>query len=120
MRPRLGMISLLLAVAAQAAAAAASPAAETVTLRALDQALFDAVAPGDPQRLWDRTLAPDAFYVDENGNVMSRAAFLKALKPLPAGASGRIVISEYRAVFHGDTAWSGSAPTRARPITAWP
>ena len=35
---------------------------------------------------------------------MSRAAFLKELKPLPAGASGNIRISEYKAVFHGDTA----------------
>jgi len=98
------MITTLLAVAAQAAARLASPAAETATLRALDQALFDAVAPGDPHRLWDRTLTPDAIYVDENGDVMSRAAFLKELKPLPAGASGNIKISEYRAVFHGDTA----------------
>jgi len=96
------MISLILAVAAHAAHAALAD--QTATLRALDQALFDAVAPGDPQRLWAKTLTADAFYVDENGSVMSRADFLKELKPLPAGASGHIAISEYRAVFHGDTA----------------
>jgi hypothetical protein len=72
-------------------------------LRAKDQALLDAFAPGD-KAVWDAALAPDAFYVDENGEVMRREAFLKQLTPLPAGSSGHIAISAYRLTLDGDVA----------------
>jgi len=69
--------------------------------RQRDQALLDAYAPGDA-KVWDAVLAPDAVYVDENGEVMNRADFLKQLTPLPAGASGTITISAYSARQAGD------------------
>ena len=72
-------------------------------LRAKDQALLDAIAPGD-RKLWDQALAADAVYVDENGTVMDRAEFLKQLDPLPAGASGTIQIASYSAHIAGDLA----------------
>jgi ketosteroid isomerase-like protein len=72
-------------------------------LRAKDQALLDAIAPGDTAT-WDKALAPDAVYVDENGSIMDRAAFLKALQPLPPEASGHIHIVDYRLQQDGDTA----------------
>lgn len=102
-----------LAAALAAALVAASPNANGDTgiappslvaiLRAKDQALFDATAPGDRQT-WDRALAPDAVYVDENGEIMDRATFLKALEPLAAGTSGHISIVDYQVRLHGDTA----------------
>ncbi len=70
-------------------------------LRAKDQALLDAIAPGD-RKVWDQALAADAVYVDENGVEIERAEFLKQLEPLPAGASGTIKISEYSAHVAGD------------------
>jgi ketosteroid isomerase-like protein len=72
-------------------------------LRAKDQALLDAIAPGD-RKVWDDALAPDAVYVDENGVTMERADFLKQLDPLPAGASGTIRIASYSARISGDLA----------------
>ena len=69
--------------------------------RQRDQALLDAYAPGDA-KVWDAALAAYAVYVDENGEVMSRADFLKQLTPLPAGSSGTITISAYSASQAGD------------------
>lgn len=70
-------------------------------LRAEDQALLNAIAPGNV-KVWDDALAPDAVYIDENGAIMDRASFLKQLTPLPAGASGTLVITSYQASEHGD------------------
>jgi hypothetical protein len=61
-------------------------------LRARDQALLDAIAPGE-RKVWEEALAADAVYVDENGTIMDRAEFMKQLEPLPAGASGTIQIA---------------------------
>jgi ketosteroid isomerase-like protein len=72
-------------------------------LRSKDQALLDAIAPGD-RKVWDAALASDAVYVDENGVTMDRAEFLKQLDPLPAGASGSIRIASYSARVSGDLA----------------
>lgn len=72
-------------------------------LRAKDQALLDAIAPGD-RKVWDDALAPDAVYVDESGVIMDRADFLKQLEPLPPGASGTLSIASYSARVSGDLA----------------
>jgi ketosteroid isomerase-like protein len=69
--------------------------------RQRDQALLDAFAPGDV-KVWDTALAADAVYVDENGEVMNRADFLKQVQPLPAGVSGNIAISAYSLRQTGD------------------
>ena len=58
-----------------------SPNDAAANLRARDQALLDAIAPGDV-KLWEATLAPEAVYVDENGSIMNRSQFLAELKPL--------------------------------------
>src|SRR6202034_4216478 len=84
----LRMLPALLVIAAlQTAAADPNLASVQNQLRTDDQALLDAIAPGD-KAVWERLLATDAVYVDENGAVMNRAQFLAALKPLPAGSSG--------------------------------
>lgn len=94
------MIALLLALSM------AGPAGDSLdtTLRAKDQALLDAIAPGD-RALWDRTLTKDAVYVDENGTIMDRKTFLASLVPLPRGVSGSIAITDYRLQRHGDSAF---------------
>lgn len=55
------------------------------------QALYDAVAPGD-KGPWDRVLSPDCTITTEDGEVFDKAQFLKELRPLPAGSSGRIKV----------------------------
>jgi hypothetical protein len=95
------MILLLLFLLLPVRAAAADPTVDL--LRAKDQGLLDAIAPGD-RKVWDAALAADAVYVDENGAVIDRADFLKQLVPLSPGASGDIRIASYSAHISGDLA----------------
>jgi ketosteroid isomerase-like protein len=95
------LLPLLLAVVIQAAPASTNNTTEL--LRAKDQALLDAIAPGD-RKVWDQALAADAVYVDENGTIISRDEFLKQLVPLPAGTSGNLKIASYSAHIDGDLA----------------
>jgi ketosteroid isomerase-like protein len=100
------IIQLLLAVfLAGAPPIPFANSAEDVTklLRAKDQALLDAIAPGDT-KTWDAALADNAVYVDENGEIIQRAEFMKQLQPLAAGASGKLVIDSYEVSLHGDVA----------------
>jgi uncharacterized protein DUF4440 len=83
--------------------ATATPTDVVSTLRARDQRLLDAIAPGD-RAVWDETLSADAVVVDEDWVVHSRQEFLTELVPLPKGATGRIVIKEYRATVSDDVA----------------
>jgi hypothetical protein len=94
-------ITLLLALIFSSRSWAADPTIDL--LRSKDQALLDAIAPGD-RKVWDATLAADAVYVDENGVIMDRAEFLKQLDPLPPGTSGSLHIASYSARVTGDLA----------------
>jgi hypothetical protein len=95
------LITLALAFALQTPATTSDQT--TTQLRAKDQALLDAIAPGD-KKVWEQALASDAVYVDESGTILDRAAFLDQLTPLPAGASGTLEISNYQARVIGDLA----------------
>ena len=96
-----GLISLLLFIASPAAQAT-PPSDPTQELRALDQSLLNAIAPGDV-KTWDAVLAPNAVYVDENGEIIHRADFLKQFQPLPKSSSGNIQIVNYETYPSGDT-----------------
>jgi ketosteroid isomerase-like protein len=97
------MIELIAALALQIGAAT-SPSADVVTvLRKKDQALLDAIAPGD-HKVWDEALAADAVYVDENGTIIDRKTFMNELQPLGNGASGSIAITDYQVHLNGDLA----------------
>ncbi len=94
-------LSLLLAFALQTPD---KPSNDTAALlRAKDQAMLDATAPGD-RKVWDAVLASDAVCVDENGVIFNRSDLLKQLEPLPPGASGTLKISYFSAQVSGDMA----------------
>jgi hypothetical protein len=95
-------LPILLAFALQVPAKISSDRT-TAMLRAKDQALLDAIAPGD-RKVWEQALALGAVYVDENGTILSRSDFLKQLEPLPAGVSGNLRIIYYSAQVSGDIA----------------
>ena len=92
-----------MSVFAAPASAAVASSDFVQEFRQRDQALLDAFAPGDV-KVWNAALAAEAVYVDENGEVMNRADFLKQLQPLPPGASGTIAISAYSVSQSGDVA----------------
>src|SRR5579862_3795273 len=94
------VLALFLGLLPQAAPTTDDPVA---LLRSKDQALLDAIAPGN-KKVWEETLAADAVYVDESGAVLNRGAFLDQLNPLPAGVSGNLKISNYQAHVIGDLA----------------
>jgi hypothetical protein len=94
------VIAMLVALAVQGTVACA---ADEASLHRKDQTLLDAIAPGN-RKAWEQALTPDAVYVDENGAIMQRDAFLAALVPLPANVSGRLAITDYKVRFNGDTA----------------
>jgi hypothetical protein len=62
-------------------------------LKRITQELMDAIAPGN-KGPWEKYLAPDWLLTDENGEHMSRAQFLDQLRPLPAGYSGNIRVTD--------------------------
>ena len=95
------LLALLLAVNTPASSDANNSV--TTTLRAKDQALLDAIAPGT-KKVWEDALASEAVYVDESGMILDRKAFLDQLTPLPAGASGKLEIANYQAHVSGDLA----------------
>jgi hypothetical protein len=99
-------LAMLLALAVltplPALAAPASPAL-VAELRAKDQALLDAIAPGD-KAVWERALSADAIYVDETGAITRRAEFLKQLNPLPDGSTGQLKIVDYQVELDGEVA----------------
>ncbi|HSS96633.1 MAG TPA: nuclear transport factor 2 family protein [Terriglobales bacterium] len=94
---------LILVPAGMAQNPAASVEEITNLLHAKDQALMDAVTTGDP-KVWDAMLAPDVIYLDESGELSSRADLLSQIKPLAAGVSGNIKVTDYKLILHGDTA----------------
>jgi hypothetical protein len=67
----------------------ACAADSTAWFQATTQALFDAVTRGD-RLVWDRILDANCMITTEDGEVLTRAAFLDTLRPLPAGFSGQI------------------------------
>jgi len=67
------------------------------------QELVDAISSGSAE-IWDRYLDPDVRYVDETGTVLTKKEMVDQTKPLPAGVSGTIRISDFVAVVHGDVA----------------
>ena len=98
---RTTLAALLLAAAAHAAEP--SDAAIEEALKAQTQALMDAVGAGGAD-VWERLLDTRVSYVDEGGTVLDRKALLDGIKPLPAGVSGTIRVTDFHAVVHGDFA----------------
>jgi hypothetical protein len=84
----------LLLRAALAAVGAATPSPETVRwFQATEQALMDAIAPGD-KAVWERVMDPSCVVTTEEGEVLTKERFLDELGPMPAGLSGSIAVKE--------------------------
>lgn len=69
-------------------------------LKRRTQELLDAIARGD-KTVWDRYLAEDSLYSDEEGRVLTKAELLRELNPLPPGYVGSIKIGDMKSVVQG-------------------
>jgi len=83
----------------------AAPGAEDVPalLRQQTQELIDAISAGDAA-VWEKYLDSDVRYVDETGAVQSKKAMVEGTRPLPAGVSGTIRLTEFDTAVHGGVA----------------
>src|SRR5450432_2880928 len=76
-----------------------SHAAESRQLLQIEQALMDAIAPGDI-KTWDKYLDIDFYQVSEDGNGMNKRELLASMNGLPAGSTGHIRIMHPVFTFH--------------------
>ncbi len=79
------------ATVAPAATAGAVSAETRQWFQATEQALMDALAPGD-KAVWDRLMDPSCVVTTEEGQVMTKRQFLDELGPLPEGLSGSLTV----------------------------
>ncbi len=76
--------------------AAASDARTTNTwFHTTEQSLMDAIAAGNAEP-WNRVMDEQCVVTTEEGEVRTKAAFLKELRPLPRGLTGSIAVKELK------------------------
>jgi hypothetical protein len=81
----------------------AALADDSALLKTKAQALMDAVSNGDA-KVWDAMLDKRFVMIDEAGTISDHASSVAQVTPLPKGASGTIVVTEWKANIFGDTA----------------
>ena len=67
------------------------------------QELLDAITTGSAA-VWQRYLDEKAAYTAEDGTVSTKAQMVEQTKPLPAGVSGNIKVTDFKATMHGPVA----------------
>src|ERR1044071_5456360 len=87
----------------EGANAAASDAETERELVRIIQSLMDAVAVGD-KAVWERHVADDLIYTDENWRVLTKREILADFGPLPKGYTGSIKVAEVKSRINGDAA----------------
>lgn len=78
-------------------------------LTRIAQELMDAVARGD-KAVWEKHVADDVIYTDENWKILTKRDLVDSLAPLPQGYSGTIKVTKVQSRIHGDAAvlsWEG-------------
>ncbi|HKA18500.1 MAG TPA: DUF4440 domain-containing protein [Blastocatellia bacterium] len=67
------------------------------------QELFDAIAIGN-KPVWEKYVAPDVIYTDENWRILTKKDLVDSLAPLPKGYSGSIRMANVQSRINGDAA----------------
>ena len=67
------------------------------------QKLFDAI-PLDEKSVWEKYVADDVIYTDENWRILTKKQLLESLAPFPKGYSGSIRIANVQSRITGDAA----------------
>lgn len=88
---------------AQTTVPISSDSATEQELIRIAQELLDAVASGD-KAVWEKYVADDVIYTDENWNILTKKQLIDSLAPLPKGYSGSIRVTNVQSRIHGDAA----------------
>jgi hypothetical protein len=80
-----------------------SDAATEQELVRIAQELYDAVPSGD-KAVWEKYVADDVIYTDENWHILTKKQLIDSLSPLPKGYSGSIRIANVQSRINGDSA----------------
>ena len=88
---------------AQTPSQSKADAATEKELAAIAQELFDAVAVGN-KAPWEKYLADDMIYTDENWQILTKKDLVDGLQPLPKGYSGNIRMANVQSRINGDAA----------------
>jgi hypothetical protein len=94
---------LCLTAFAQTATKSSADSATEKELARIAQELFDAVAIGD-KAPWEKYVAEDVIYTDENWHILTKKDLLDSLSPLPKGYSGSIKMANVQSRINGDAA----------------
>jgi hypothetical protein len=96
-------LSLSLQVSAQTTVKSSADVVTETELVRIAQELFDAVAGGN-KTPWEKYVADDVIYTDENWNILTKKDLLDGLSPLPKGFSGTIRMADVKSRINGDAA----------------
>jgi len=96
------LLSLLFSLA-PAKKQKSSDAATEQELTRIAQELMDAVAVGD-KAVWQKYVADDLIYTDENWKVLTKKEIVDSMAPLPKGYSGSIRVTNVQSRINGDAA----------------
>ena len=80
-----------------------SDSATEQQLKRIAQELYDAIPSGN-KAVWDKYVADDVIYTDENWRILTKKELLDSLAPLPKGYSGSIRIASFQSRINGDAA----------------
>lgn len=67
------------------------------------QELYDAIPSGN-KAVWEKRVAADVIYTDENWRILTKQQLIESLSPLPKGYSGSIRIANIQSRINGDAA----------------
>ena len=98
----LGLILSAPASAQTAGQSSADVATEKELMR-IAQELYDAVAIGN-KAPWEKYVADDVIYTDENWHILTKKDLVDGLSPLPKGYSGSIRMANVQSRINGDAA----------------
>ena len=93
---RIAVVAYFVFAGTRVLAAATTPPASAETVKwfeTTEQALMDAIAPGD-RSVWERVMDPSCVVTTEEGAVVTKAQFLEELRPMPKGLSGSLTVKE--------------------------
>jgi Domain of unknown function (DUF4440) len=105
---KIWFVSLILLLSASSYGVRAQSSPESASgdekeLVRIAQELFDAIAIGN-KPVWEKYVAPDVIYTDENWKILTKKDLVDSLAPLPKGYSGSIRMSNIQSRINGDAA----------------